>query len=97
GSQAHKTTRRAPRTRTYRGISLVRPAARPPSTGLGGRWAVLPEPDPDAARRATVTAGLLLHRYGAVTRGSVQAEGGPGGVGHAYRVLAGFEEAGHAR
>ncbi|WP_307372878.1 ATP-dependent helicase [Microbacterium sp. W4I4] len=97
GSQAHKTTRRAPRTRTYRGISLARTAARPSSTGLGGRWAVLPEADPDAARRATVTAGLLLDRYGVVTRGSVQAEGVPGGFAQAYRVLAGFEEAGHAR
>ena len=97
GSQAHKTTRRAPRTRTYRGISLARPASRPSTTGLGGRWAVLPETDPDAARRATVTAGLLLDRYGVVTRGSVQAEGVPGGFAQAYRVLAGFEDAGHAR
>lgn len=97
GSQAHKTTRRAPRTRTYRGISLARPAARPSATGLGGRWAVLPDTDPDVARRATVTAGLLLDRYGVVTRGSVQAEGVPGGFAQTYRVLAGFEDAGHAR
>ncbi len=98
GSQAHKTTRRAPRTRTYRGVSLTRPASRPASTtGLGGRWAVLPETDPDAARRATVTAGLLLDRYGVVTRGAVQAEGVPGGFAQTYRVLAGFEEAGHCR
>lgn len=97
GSQAHKTARRAPRTRTYRGISLARPAARPMSTGLGGRWAVLPETDSDAARRATVMAGLLLDRYGVVTRGSVQAEGVPGGFAQTYRVLAGFEDAGHAR
>ncbi|WP_298865965.1 ATP-dependent helicase [uncultured Microbacterium sp.] len=97
GSQAHKITRRAPRTRTYRGISLARPASRPHAAGLGGRWAVLPETDPDAARRATVTAGLLLDRYGVVTRGAVQAEGVPGGFAQAYRVLAGFEEAGHCR
>ncbi|BDZ40542.1 ATP-dependent helicase [Microbacterium suwonense] len=97
GSQAHKTTRRAPRTRTYRGISLARPDARPSSVGFGGRWAVLPETDPDAARRATVTAGLLLDRYGVVTRGAVQAEGIPGGFAQVYRVLAGFEEAGHCR
>ncbi|MFD5226430.1 ATP-dependent helicase [Microbacterium sp. NPDC058342] len=97
GSQAHKTTRRAPRTRTYRGISLARPVQRPSSTGFGGRWAVLPDTDPDAARRATVTAGLLLDRYGVVTRGAVQAEGVPGGFAQAYRVLAGFEEAGHCR
>ncbi|MFC4139551.1 MULTISPECIES: ATP-dependent helicase [unclassified Microbacterium] len=96
GSQAHKTTRRAPRTRTYRGVSLARPASARPTT-IGGRWSVLPETDPDAARRATVTAGLLLDRYGVVTRGAVQAEGVPGGFAQAYRVLAGFEEAGHAR
>jgi ATP-dependent Lhr-like helicase len=97
GSQAHKTTRRAPRTRTYRGISLARPASRPHTAGLGGRWAVLPETDPDSARRATVAAGLLLDRYGVVTRGAVQAEGVPGGFAQTYRVLAGFEEAGHCR
>ena len=97
GSQAHKTTRRAPRTRTYRGVSLTRPDARPSTGGFGGRWAVLPDTDPDAARRATVTAGLLLDRYGVVTRGAVQAEGVPGGFAQAYRVLAGFEEAGHCR
>ncbi|MFE6997268.1 ATP-dependent helicase [Microbacterium sp. NPDC057659] len=96
GSQAHKTTRRAPRTRTYRGVSLARPASARPTT-IGGRWSALPETDPDAARRATVTAGLLLDRYGVVTRGAVQAEGVPGGFAQAYRVLAGFEEAGHAR
>ncbi|WP_313356115.1 DEAD/DEAH box helicase [Microbacterium sp.] len=97
GSQAHKTARRAPRTRTYRGISLTRPSAQPSTAGAGGRWAVLPETDPDAARRATVTAGLLLDRYGVVTRGAVQAEGVPGGFAQVYRVLAGFEEAGHCR
>ncbi|QMU96219.1 ATP-dependent helicase [Microbacterium esteraromaticum] len=97
GSQAHKTARRAPRTRTYRGISLARPAAQPTAAGAGGRWALLPETDPDAARRATVTAGLLLDRYGVVTRGAVQAEGVPGGFAQVYRVLAGFEEAGHCR
>ncbi|MEV8220335.1 ATP-dependent helicase [Microbacterium sp. NPDC077391] len=97
GSQAHKTARRAPRTRTYRGISLARPTAQPSAAGAGGRWAVLPETDPDAARRATVTAGLLLDRYGVVTRGAVQAEGVPGGFAQVYRVLAGFEEAGHCR
>ncbi|MBN9171733.1 MAG: ATP-dependent helicase, partial [Microbacterium sp.] len=42
-------------------------------------------------------AGLLLDRYGVVTRGSVQAEGLPGGFAQAYRVLAGFEQAGHCR
>lgn len=95
GSQAHRVTRRAPRTRTYRGMSLARTAPRP--TSIGGRWSLLPTVDTDAARRATVTAGLLLDRYGVVTRGAVQAEGVPGGFAQTYRVLAGFEEAGHCR
>ncbi|MFS0910390.1 DEAD/DEAH box helicase [Microbacterium sp. 179-I 3D2 NHS] len=102
GSQAHKVKRRAPRARAYRGVSLTRTAPRP--TSIGGRWSLLPALDAstgseaqDAARRATVTAGLLLDRYGVVTRGAVQAEGIPGGFAQAYRVLAGFEEAGHCR
>ncbi|MFS0895499.1 DEAD/DEAH box helicase [Microbacterium sp. 179-I 3D3 NHS] len=102
GSQAHKVKRRAPRARAYRGVSLTRTAPRP--TSIGGRWSLLPALDAstgseaqDAARRATVTAGLLLDRYGVVTRGAVQAEGVPGGFAQAYRVLAGFEEAGHCR
>ncbi|MFJ4222867.1 DEAD/DEAH box helicase [Microbacterium sp. NPDC089695] len=95
GSQAHRVTRKAPRTRAYRGMSLARPAPRPSS--VGGRWSLLPTIETDAARRATVTAGLLLDRYGVVTRGAVQSEGVPGGFAQAYRVLAGFEEAGHCR
>ncbi len=95
GSQAHRVTRRAPRTRAYRGMSLARSTPRP--TSVGGRWSLLPTIDTDAARRATVTAGLLLDRYGVVTRGAVQSEGVPGGFAQTYRVLAGFEEAGHCR
>ncbi|MDQ4215672.1 DEAD/DEAH box helicase [Microbacterium sp. ASV81] len=97
GSQAHKVTRRAPRTRTFRGISLARPAAAARPLSVGGRWSLLPAAETDPARRATVSAGLLLDRYGVVTRGSVQSEGLPGGFAQAYRVLAGFEEAGHCR
>ncbi len=96
GSQAHKVKRRAPRARTYRGVSFSGASTpRPPS--IGGRWSLLPALETDPARRATVTAGLLLDRYGVVTRGAVQAEGVPGGFAQAYRVLAGFEEAGHCR
>lgn len=95
GSQAHKVKRRAPRARTYRGMSLTGSAPRP--TSIGGRWSRLPAIDNDPTRRATATAGLLLDRYGVVTRGSVQAEGIAGGFAQAYRVLAGFEEAGHCR
>jgi ATP-dependent Lhr-like helicase len=98
GSQAHRAKRRAPRARLYRGVEL-----RPTTTSaprvpvLAGRWSALPQPEADPAVRATATASMLLDRYGVVTRGSVQAEGVPGGFAQTYRVLAGFEEAGHCR
>lgn len=99
GSQAHRVSRRAPRARLYRGAAVRTVAssvpARPPA--IGGRWSLLPEAEPDAALRATATASLLLDRYGVVTRGAVQSEGVPGGFAQVYRVLAGFEEAGHCR
>ncbi|HKP07073.1 MAG TPA: crosslink repair DNA glycosylase YcaQ family protein, partial [Microbacterium sp.] len=99
GSQAHRVSRRAPRARLYRGAAVRAVAAsvpaRPPA--IGGRWSLLPAPEPDAALRATATASLLLDRYGVVTRGAVQSEGVPGGFAQTYRVLAGFEEAGHCR
>lgn len=99
GSQAHRVSRRAPRARMYRGAAVRAVAAsvppRPPS--IGGRWSALPPPEPDAALRATATASLLLDRYGVVTRGALQAEGVPGGFAQTYRVLAGFEQAGHCR
>ena len=100
GSQAHRVARKTPRARMYRGMSAARstvaaPPPRPPA--IGGRWSVLPEVESDPAVRATAAASLLLDRYGVVTRGSVQSEGLPGGFAQTYRVLAGFEEAGHCR
>lgn len=68
---------------------------RPPL--IGGRWSILPAPSGDDVLRATAAASLLLDRYGVVTRGSVQAEGMPGGFAQAYRILAGFEDSGHTR
>ena len=99
GSQAHRTTRRTPRARLYRGAAVRTVAASVPPrpTAVGGRWSLLPTPEPDPTLRATAAASLLLDRYGVVTRGSVQSEGLPGGFAQAYRVLAGFEEAGHCR
>ncbi len=99
GSQTHRVTRKTPRARLYRGAAVRTVAAsvppRPPA--IGGRWSLLPLPETDAAVRATSAASLLLDRYGVVTRGAVQAEGLPGGFAQTYRVLAGFEEAGHCR
>lgn len=97
GGQAHRVARRAPRARMYRGATLPRPTAAPRPPSLGGRWSLLPDREPDAAARATATASLLLDRYGVVTRGAVQSEGVPGGFAQVYRILAGFEEAGHCR
>ncbi|QOC26495.1 ATP-dependent helicase [Microbacterium hominis] len=102
GSQAHRTTRRTPRARMFRGTSIaatvMAPRAAPPRPPLvGGRWSLLPQPSADAALRAAASASLLLERYGVVTRGAVQAEGVPGGFAQTYRVLAGFEDAGHCR
>ncbi|MFT4306435.1 MAG: ATP-dependent helicase, partial [Microbacterium sp.] len=76
----------------FRGQSA--PAPRPAG---GGRWSLLPAPETDPTVRAAASAGLLLDRYGVVTRGSVTSEGMPGGFAQAYRVLSGFEQAGHCR
>ena len=97
GSQAHRTARKAPRARMYRGASIARASTPPRPPAIGGRWSLLPQPEPEPTLRATAAASLLLDRYGVVTRGSVQAEGLPGGFAQAYRVLAGFEQAGHCR
>ena len=94
GSQSHKTVRRAPRTRAFRGMSMSRPA-RPTQTG--GRGSILPTAEQDATARAAAHAALLLDRYGVVTRGSVMNEGAPGGFAQVYRTLATFEEQGHCR
>ena len=99
GSTAHRVARKAPRTRMYRATTTraLSPTVPPRTAGAGGRWSLLPPPDGDPTLRATTAASLLLDRYGVVTRGSVQAEGVPGGFAQMYRVLAGFEEAGHCR
>lgn len=97
GGQAHRVSRRAPRSRLYRATTLPRTGAPPRPPSLGGRWSLLPAPEADPSLRATASASLLLERYGVVTRGAVQAEQVPGGFAQVYRILAGFEEAGHCR
>ncbi|MGW0044493.1 ATP-dependent helicase [Rhodococcus sp. NPDC003348] len=94
---SHRTPRRAPRTRAYR--ALPRPAL-PSRTGpptVGGRWSLLPDPEPDPTIRAHARADLLLDRYGVLTRGSVVAEDVPGGFALMYKVLRGFEDGGRCR
>ncbi len=104
GRTAHRPRRTGARARYG---SAVRPgrAGRPgtsvvarsaPPT-VAGRWALLPEVEPDPTARAALDAELLLERYGVVTRGSVVAEGRPGGFAASYRVLSAMEEAGRVR
>ncbi|MFJ9853933.1 ATP-dependent helicase [Streptomyces sp. NPDC101150] len=102
GSTAHRARRSVPRGRygslTAAGRTGGRPTASrngPPT--VGGRWSLLPAPEPDATHRAHALARTLLDRHGIVTRGAVAAEGVEGGFSAAYRVLAAFEESGQAR
>ncbi len=71
------------------------PRTGPPSTV--GRWSLLPDLEPDATVRASVTAEVLLDRHGVLTRGAVASERLPGGFAAVYRVLAAMEEAGRVR
>ncbi|HEY5223349.1 MAG TPA: DEAD/DEAH box helicase [Microbacteriaceae bacterium] len=99
GTGAHKRPRTPPRSRLTRGRGYARPLGQqrqaPPLAS--GRWSILPLAETDATVRAHATAETLLERYGVVTRGSVMAEGAPGGFALAYRVLSRFEESARAR
>ncbi|MCC8928468.1 ATP-dependent helicase [Rhodococcus sp. I2R] len=94
---SHRSPRRTPRLRSYR--RMERPSL-PTRTGpptAAGRWSRLPDLEPDATIRAHATADVLLERYGIVTRGSVMAEGVPGGFATMYKVLTTFEDSGRSR
>lgn len=94
---SHRPPRATPRSRSYR--RLPRPAM-PTRTGpptVGGRWSLLPQPEPDPTVRAHATADILLERYGVVTKGSVMSEGITGGFALMYKVLTGFEDSGRCR
>ncbi|MGD8148485.1 Lhr family ATP-dependent helicase [Ornithinimicrobium sp. Y1694] len=105
GRTAHKA-RRAPARRGRLSRSSIALASRPgrpplptrsgPPTSVG-RWSLLPELESDPTVRALASAEQLLDRYGVLTRGSVVAEGIPGGYAGVYRVLASAEEAGRVR
>lgn len=94
---SHRTPRRAPRAHAYRRLGRPTMPTRSGPPTAGGRWSLLPEPEPDPTLRAHATADLLLERYGVVTRGSVVAEEVPGGFASMYKVLTGFEHGGRCR
>ncbi len=62
-----------------------------------GRWSLVPLPELDPTMRMHAAAEVLLDRYGLVSRGSVVAEGTPGGFAGVYRVLSAMEESGKVR
>ena len=94
---SHRPPRRAPRAHAYRRLGRPTMPTRSGPPTAGGRWSLLPEPEPDPTLRAHATADLLLERYGVVTRGSVVAEEVPGGFASMYKVLTGFEDGGRCR
>ena len=102
GRTSHRSTgarRTPPRARTA--------SRRPPGPGRGpsrtgpptvsGRWALLPDLEPDPTRRAHASAEALLERHGVVTRGAVTSERVPGGFAGVYKVLSAFEDSGRCR
>jgi ATP-dependent helicase Lhr and Lhr-like helicase len=109
GRTAHKPRRTAPRSARYpgrtgslgalsgRGLAGGRTSPRTGPSTAAGRWSLLPAIEADATVRSYATAEVLLDRYGVLTRGSVVAEGVPGGFAGVYRVLAAAEESGRVR
>jgi ATP-dependent Lhr-like helicase len=95
---AHRTRRTAPRGR-YAQLRAGRPAlpsrSGPPS--VGGRWAMVPDREPDPTRRAHARAEALLERHGVLTRGALSAERMAGGFAGVYRVLRAMEDSGRCR
>jgi ATP-dependent Lhr-like helicase len=102
GRTSHRATggrRTPPRARAA--------SRRPPGPGRGpsrtgpptvaGRWALLPDLEADATRRAHASAEAMLERHGIVTRGAVMSERVPGGFAGVYKVLSAFEESGRCR
>ena len=102
GRTAHRSTgarRTPPRTRTA-SRRPPRPGSGPSRTGpptVAGRWALLPDLEPDQTRRAHASAEALLERHGVVTRGAVTSERVPGGFAGVYKVLSAFEDSGRCR
>ena len=89
GQGSHRSRRTPPRT------ARLPARSGPPQTA--GRWSLLPRIETDQTKRTHASIEGLLDRYGVVTRGSVLAEGLPGGFAAAYKVLSAFEDAGRTR
>ncbi|GAA2513500.1 ATP-dependent helicase [Pilimelia columellifera] len=96
GGGAHRS-RPAPARTRYQRPGRPRLPARGGPPSAAGRWSRLPDRDLDPTRRAAAHADALLERYGVLTRGTVAAEGAPGGFAAVYPVLAALEERGAAR
>jgi ATP-dependent Lhr-like helicase len=64
---------------------------------VGGRWAVAPDREPDATRRAHARAEAFLERHGVLTRGALATERVAGGFAGVYRVLRAMEDSGRCR
>ncbi|MBL8928324.1 MAG: DEAD/DEAH box helicase [Pseudonocardia sp.] len=98
GGGAHRTRRAAPRGR-YAQLRAGRSAlpGRSGPASVGGRWAVAPDREPDATRRAHARAEALLERHGVLTRGALSTERVTGGFAGVYRVLRAMEDSGRCR
>ncbi len=90
---AHRTTRPPPRARIHGRRVQPRVALKGPPT-VSGRWFALPATPTDPTALQLARTQSLLGRYGVVTRGSVMAEGTPGGFAGVYRVLRELEQTG---
>ena len=94
GSPAHRQRQRPPRLSRY---SVAHAQARSADPTVAGRWSALPAAEPESTVRAHSSAEILLNRYGVLTKGSVAAEGVPGGFAMLYKVLTAFEDAGRCQ
>jgi ATP-dependent Lhr-like helicase len=94
GSPAHRQRHRPPRLSRY---SVAHAQARSADPTVAGRWSALPAAEPESTVRAHSSAEILLNRYGVLTKGSVAAEGIPGGFAMLYKVLTAFEDAGRCQ
>jgi ATP-dependent Lhr-like helicase len=95
---------------TFAPLRLLGPASRRPAhrprlprltqPRASGRWSLVTEmvgAGANATERLHASAGVLLQRYGVLTRESVTAEGWPGGFAALYPVLRAMEESGRIR